>query len=249
MTAESSTGWLHSVRDGGPRLVFFPPAGASASAAWALDDVVPEEWALHGVQYPGRGPRLREPQAGSIRELARACLPHLREAAERTVLFGHSFGAFVAYDVAQLLEREGCPAAGLMVAGIAAPGTFLTTLSAQEATDTALVAVLRGASGTSAELVADEELMELVLPALRADLALGGDYADDHDHRLSTPIAGLGGRRDPAVATEALGTWSDHTERWLGCELTDGDHFFYLQDRSFLPAVLRRNWPTVPASA
>lgn len=236
--------WLQPIREGGGgRFLFFPPAGGSASSALALAGAVPEEWSVWGVQYPGRGPRLREPCAGSIREIAEACLREVLAAPCPTLLFGHSFGAFVAYDTAQLLESRGRPAAGLLVSGTSAPGSPTTELDPDGLSDAGLVAALTRQGGTSPELLADEELMELVLPALRADLSLGRRYADDHGRRLATPVAGLGGRRDRALSERELRTWRRHTDAWLGHELGEGDHFFYLQDQTLLGGVVNRHWP------
>jgi pyochelin biosynthesis protein PchC len=243
----SSSQWLHEARPGAGadsyRLVFFPPAGGSASGAWELAAGVPEQWSVWGVQYPGRGPRLREPLAGSIREIAEACLPGLRGAAGTSVLFGHSFGAFVAYDVAQLLQEQGLVVAGLMVAGVPAPDVWQAE-PVSELTDEVLVATLIRLGGTSPDLVADEEVLELVLPALRSDLDLGRGYVDDHRARLQAGIHGLGGRADQMMTADMLITWQGRTTRWLGHTLGDGDHFFYLQEHELLAEILTGQWPT-----
>jgi surfactin synthase thioesterase subunit len=238
----TSSDWLHEARPGsGRRLVFFPPAGASASAAWDMAAGVPAGWSVWGVQYPGRGPRLREPMAGSIREIARGCLPDLRDAVGASVLFGHSFGAFIAYEVAHLLQAEGLGVAGLIVAGVPAPGALDPE---PDMSDAALVAALVELGGTAPDLAADPELLELVLPALRADLILGRVYADDHAAPLRAGLLGLGGRADPMMTVEKLLTWRPCSERWLGHVLGDGDHFFYRQQPEMLTDILEKLWPT-----
>jgi pyochelin biosynthesis protein PchC len=243
----SSSHWLHEARPGTGsercRLVFFPPAGGSASAAWELADALPADWSVWGVQYPGRGPRLREPLAGSIREIAEACLPGLRTDASTTVLFGHSFGAFVAYDVAQLLQKQGLVVAGLLVAGVPAPNAWHAE-PVSGLTDEALAASLVHLGGTSPDLAADDELLELVLPALRADLDLGRSYVDDYSEPLAAGIYGLTGQADQMMTIEMLLTWRHRTSRWLGYATGDGGHFFYLQERGLLADVLTRQWPT-----
>lgn len=240
--------WLHQIREGEAPFVFFPPAGASASSAYAVVGEFAPEWSVWGVQYPGRGPRLREAAPGSIRELAAACLPSIVDDAARTVLFGHSFGAYVAYDVAQLLERLGHPAAGLVVAGVPAPGQPLPGLSADDLAEAALIAALRRQGGTAAGLLADEELMELILPALRADLTLSREYVDDHDRWLTTPVAVLGGRDDRVVTAEQLESWAGVTDSWLGCELAAGHHFFYVDDPALLARTVDRHWSRVASA-
>jgi pyochelin biosynthesis protein PchC len=239
----SSTLWLHRMRDGDTPFVFFPPAGSSGSSGQALADALAGNWSAWSVQYPARGPRLREPPATSIRAIAEACLASIAEDARQAVLFGHSFGAYVAYDVAQLLEEAGCPAAGLVVAGIPAPGTSLAGLSPDDLGKKSLVAALGRQGGTDPHLLADEELMDMILPALRADLTLSREYVDDHGRRMSTSVAGLGGRNDRVVTAEDLGSWQNVTDSWLGCEMADGDHFFYLQDPAPVAAIVNHHWP------
>jgi surfactin synthase thioesterase subunit len=242
-----SARWLHQLREAntpsGRRLVFFPPAGSNASAAWPLTEGVPAEWSVHGVQYPARGARLREAPAGSIREMAAACLPDLLPDAGRTVLFGHSFGALVAYDVAHLLADKGRPAAGLLVAGSSAPAVAVASMPEEGLSDEQLCAFLSRRGGTPSHLLADEELMQLTLPALRADLAIGRAYVDDHPGRLPTGIAAVSGQQDTAVTAQRLETWRELTGSWLGSERVAGDHFSWLRDPVLMAGVLNRHWP------
>ena len=245
MTAASQyLPWFHPVREGtGHRLVFFPSAGSSASSGWALDSAVPAGWSVWSTQYPARGPRLREPQARSVRELAEGCLPALLAIPERIVLFGHSFGAYVAYDTARLLAERGRDVAGLVVSGIPAPGSVLRDASSDDLDDATLREFLAHQGVATAELLADEELMEMVLPALRADLLLARSHVDDHDGRGAVPILALGGRADPLVSEGQLRSWQTLTDNWLGDELTDGDHFYFLRHPGFFADALDRHWP------
>jgi len=236
--------WVHEVRAGtGPRFVFFPPAGSSASSGWTLNPAVPAGWSLASIQYPARGPRLREPAAGSVRELSEACLPALAGGGP-TLLFGHSFGAYVAYDAAQLLEQQAEPAVGLIVSGMPAPGSVLRDMTGGDFTDGALVTTLGRQGVTAPELLTNEELMEMVLPALRADLALARAYRDGHGRRLArTPVLALAGRDDRLVTLDQLTAWRTVTDRWLGHHLPPGEHFYYRQDPAGLASTVERYWP------
>ena len=236
---------MHQVRAGtrgGHTLVFFPPAGSSASSGWPVAAAVAADWAVWSVQYPARGPRLGEPPAGSIREQALACLAPVLAASERPLLFGHSFGAYLAYDVAQLLERQGVGVTGLLVSGISAPGT-LTDIAEDRLSDESLMKMMFQQSGTPNELLANEELMAMVLPAMRADLALGRSYVDDHGRRLAAPLLAMGGRTDTMTAPERLRTWHAVTDRFLGVEIVEGDHFYYLDDPAMVANLLEAHWP------
>ena len=176
--------------------------------------------------------------------MAIACLDAIPEDAGRLVLFGHSFGSFVAYDVAQVLEAAQRPVAGLIVAGIPAPGADLPVSDPDRLTDAELMATLGGQSVTSPEVLADEELMAMVLPALRADLRLPRGYVDDHGRRLDAGVVVLWGSEDGLVTPEQLRSWRRVSRRWLGIERAAGDHFFFLQDRGLLGRVLDHHWPS-----
>jgi surfactin synthase thioesterase subunit len=238
---------LHESPGATGRLLVFPAAGAHASTAHSMAAAAPAGWVVWSVQYPGRGPRLREAPAGSVRDITAACLPALLAdpvpPAGRTVLFGHSFGAIVAYDLARLMEASGHPAAGLVVAGGSAPGPSPDAAVPglpDPGSDADLVAFLGRRGGTAAHLLADEELMALAVAALRIDLSLARAYTDEQPGRLSTAILAVGGRSDRAVTATQLTTWRTRTDRWLGLELVDGGHFFHQERPDFLGRVLHR---------
>ncbi|PSC74686.1 type I polyketide synthase [Micractinium conductrix] len=92
-------------------LVCFPPAGAGASVFHGWEKVLPADVQLLPVELPGRGTRLRELALGNMamlqRELLAALLPELT--ARPFALFGHSMGAWVAYQLTQELKRRGGP--------------------------------------------------------------------------------------------------------------------------------------------
>ncbi|MGM1058992.1 thioesterase II family protein [Saccharothrix sp. Mg75] len=230
--------------DAQPGVVFFPPAGASASAGWALATGLAGTRAVLGVQYPGRGPRLREPHARSVRAMATATAAALAPDAHAVVLFGHSFGALLAYEVARTLEGMALPVAGLVVCGGSAPGRGDLPTHPEDLSDTALLAFLGSRGGTRPDLLADDDLMRLTLPALRADLAAGGTYVDTHAERTRTPVVAIGGAADPVVPAARLASWEAVTDTWWGTEVVDGDHFSFLTDAAALAAVLDRHWPT-----
>jgi hypothetical protein len=58
---------------------------------------------------------------------------------------------------------------------------------------------LRRLNGTPPEVLADAELLELVMPILRADFALVETYAYRAEPPLMCPITALGGTSDPPL--------------------------------------------------
>eukprot|EP00850_Spirogloea_muscicola_P013513 SM000092S24481 [mRNA] locus=s92:246120:249287:+ [translate_table: standard] len=103
-------GWPQSggARHDAPvRLFCFPPAatGAWVYHRWAAE-LAPDVEVMP-VELPGRGARLGEPQPASLRLLVAACLAGLLPLLldKPFALFGHSMGAWIAYEFAHEIQR------------------------------------------------------------------------------------------------------------------------------------------------
>src|SRR5205807_9455171 len=70
------------------------------------------------------------------------------------------------------------------------------------------------------------EMLRLLLPTLRADLALCETYAYTPEAPLTCPITAFGGTHDPRVGREALTAWRHLTDGPFALRLFPGDHFF-----------------------
>eukprot|EP00803_Ostreobium_quekettii_P010990 evm.model.scf_119EXC.8 EVM.evm.TU.scf_119EXC.8 scf_119EXC:62742-63992(+) len=93
------------------RLFCFPPAGTGAWAYHGWGPGLPADIEILPVELPGRNSRAGEPameaMAPLVAEVVEAVTPLMRE--RPFVLFGHSMGAWVAYEVALALARAGGP--------------------------------------------------------------------------------------------------------------------------------------------
>src|SRR5262245_10087619 len=92
------------------RLVCLPYAGGTARVYSSWPALLPTNVAVYALQYPGRQDRFEEPLADDIGRMvgpiATAMHPFI---GDPLVLFGHSMGAFVAYEVTVELERRHGP--------------------------------------------------------------------------------------------------------------------------------------------
>jgi medium-chain acyl-[acyl-carrier-protein] hydrolase len=68
--------------------------------------------------------------------------------------------------------------------------------------------------------------MKLVLPSLRADLALHEEYRYSDGPLLECPIVAFGGLQDFKVSAEDLDAWRKHTSGPFTKRMLAGDHFF-----------------------
>ena len=77
-----------------------------------------------------------------------------------------------------------------------------------------------------ADVLRDPELLELVLPALRADYRLVEEYQYTPGPRLGCPLMVLAGREDSATTRHGLESWAEQTTAPLQIRYFEGGHFF-----------------------
>jgi myxalamid-type polyketide synthase MxaE and MxaD/epothilone polyketide synthase D len=152
-------------------------------------------------------------------------------------LFGYSMGGLIAYELTRSLEaRNGPRPFALMIAACRAPHLPDRRRKLHRLPDAALRRALDRYAGTPPELLEDEELMELVLPRLRADFEVCETYAWRDAGPLATPIAVFGGEADRSVSKQDLDAWRRHTRAGFRLRRFPGGHFFIQQHEAALAA-------------
>ncbi|MFE9409899.1 thioesterase II family protein [Streptomyces sp. NPDC006704] len=220
-------------------LVCFPHAGGSASYYHGLSAALGPDIEMLVIQYPGRENRLFEEPVASVEALADAVAEVLgaRLGDRRPVLFGHSMGAIVAFEVARRLERAGGPAPrGLVASACSAPSNRSPLgVLADEEPDGAVLARIMDLGGTARDVGEHAELIELVLPAIRADLAALDSYRAPKDAVVGCPVTVFVADQDLEVPVSEAGLWELHTSAGARVHLFEGDHFYLgKQPQAFL---------------
>jgi medium-chain acyl-[acyl-carrier-protein] hydrolase len=221
------------------RLVCHPPAGADAAfyADWAEE--LPPHIEIWAVRMPGRGGRIDEPQCADAQELAATVADALlSESACRTALFGASLGGFVAFEVAHRLETCGEPAVALFVYGSPAPQVVRPGQPSEDMDDHEFREELRSAPFLPPEVLEHDELLELLLPTLRADHAMAANYRSAHTRPLATPVQAFVGRQDPVVTVDAGRAWRLHAAGEFAFTVIEGRHL-WVDDPATKQALLR----------
>lgn len=220
--------WIKRFPGGqGISTIIFPHAGGAAAAyrkfAIALSDCGVDTFI---VQYPQRGDRLADPAPDTIAELAAEMLDAADWADLGPLrLFGHCMGALVGFEFARLAQQRGVQVRELWASASQAPSTVADSRPAPT-TDSELLADIVDLGGTDARLLQDDDFLELLLPAVRADYQAFNRYACDRSVRIGAEIHAIGGRSDHRVSTELLRQWEFHTDAAFTFTLFDGGHFY-----------------------
>jgi pyochelin biosynthesis protein PchC len=233
VTGRSGSGrWIrgYSRVRGGVPLFCFPHAGGAASYFHSWSASLAPGIEVLAVQYPGREDRAAEPCVTNIADLADQIYAALGSSLPGTfAFFGHSMGAILAFEVARRIAREqGLGPAHLFVSGRPAPPRHRHR-NLHRAGNPALIAELRSLGGTDPRILQDSEVLELILPTMRADYTASETYRFEPGPPLSCDITAMTGNRDSLNTTEEAAAWSAHTTGAFDLRVYPGGHF-YLDD-------------------
>lgn len=220
------------------RLFCFPYAGGGPPIFRGWTDGLPAQTEACALLLPGRGKRLREPiWYDGIEALADKVAAEMTVLLDRPfALFGHSFGALLAFETARRIEKQGRQPAALIVSGHIAPQLPDRNVPVHDLPRDALIHALCKLNGMPEELLASRDVLDLLLPAVRADLEAVETYAHRPGEPLDVPLLALWGSGDPRAGRHEVEAWREQSRAEFQFETIEGDHFFVDHQR---PHVLR----------
>ena len=209
------------------RLICFPYAGGWPSMYRPWVAQLPADVELIAVRMPGRESRFSERPYTDWSALTNDTAEAVRPLLDVPfVLFGHSFGGMLAYEVARVLnERETATLKALIVSGCRCPLVRPENRAPYDGPSNALWAWLAEIDGTPAEVLENPQLRALTEPTLRADLELA-DIWTGAAHAVDLPIVTFGGTNDRVVTRPQIQGWRNFTARAYRHVEFAGGHFF-----------------------
>lgn len=210
------------------RFYCFPYAGGGTQIYRRFAQQLPPGIELCMLQMPGRERRFGEPALTSVDASVRALVPVMRAETDLPwVFFGHSLGALIAYELARALRSDGLPTPRhLFASGHRAPHLPDPDEPIHGLPDSQFIEELKELNGTPAELFAEQELLDLMLPLIRADFTAAETYEYQPQPPLDCPITAFGGTDDPLVTEDEVMPWREHTVADYSYHIFEGDHFF-----------------------
>ncbi|HVV71514.1 MAG TPA: alpha/beta fold hydrolase, partial [Verrucomicrobiae bacterium] len=156
------------------RLFCFPYAGGGLPVFRGWPDALPESVEVRVIQLPGRGPRFREKRFEDLANLARVLSAEIEPLLvdQPFALFGHSFGALLAFETARQLRTMGWIPERLIASGNNAPHIPEPLPPIHGLPDEAFLEELKLLNGIQPAVLESQELLELFLPIIRSDFKM-----------------------------------------------------------------------------
>ena len=224
------------------RLFCFPYAGGGSSIFRLWSNGLPADVEVCPVYLPGRESRLNEAAFTQISPLvqtvAQVLHPHLNTP---FAFFGHSMGALISFELARYLRRSHhrLPT-HLFVSSHRAPQLPRLEPDTYNLPEPAFIDAVYRLGGTPQEVLQHEELVQMLLPTLRADFTLCETYLYSKEEPLTCPITAFGGEQDHTVSAQQLSAWREQTQSAFTLHMLPGDHFFLQKYQHLLLRALSR---------
>lgn len=198
---------------------------------------LPPDVELLAVQLPGREKRIQDPpcrdMGAIVRNLHAALLPYLDRP---LAFFGYSMGTRIAYELAREIRKQhNIEPAHMFIAACKAPHIPEAPNPRFILPDSEFTEALRDLGGTPDEILDNRELMELCLPAIRADFALKEGYVYTPCEPFSCPLTAYCGDNDNEAPPAETAPWSETTMGTFRMKIFAGEHFFI---NDHLPTML-----------
>lgn len=241
-----------------PRIYCFPHAGGNPRtfADWQRTDRAGDADTENGsattpdaeveflaVCRPGRDHRAQEP-APTIAQFIEGAADAIRAAAAAdgrpVYLFGHSLGALIAFEVARRLD--GLPQLRHLIAsGCAAPSLLPSkrVLETARLEGRAFAEAVGFFGGLPPEVVADDALLDLLLPNVLADFRMAVGYEYRPGPPLTVPTTLIVGSDDPHVNAANIEPWQQELRDPAPCRQVPGGHFYFERQPTVATDILR----------
>ncbi len=237
MKENGGSGWLVRPKprqDAALRVVCVPYAGGGASAFWDWPGLLGDDVELWCAVLPGRERRFAEPAVTEAARIAEPLAEAIRtEIGKPVVLFGHSMGGLIAFDLAR---RLGTGVEHLFVSAARAPhlpfGGQPHLLD-----DEGLIGWMTRLGGVPADLLAHREVLGLLLPTLRADLTVCAGFHGT-TAVIDVPITAFSGTDDPLATVADVAAWQHHTVAGFDLVVRPGGHFYLKDDPAAVTSVV-----------
>jgi medium-chain acyl-[acyl-carrier-protein] hydrolase len=210
------------------KLFCLPYAGGGASAFRCMKEMMPAHIQLHPLHLAGREHRFSEPLEKNLAIVVRQLAQQLTvNGNEPYALYGHSMGSLLGFELIRYLVRNKLPLpVHFFAAARGAPALSGEYQRFSRFSDIDFIQHIKAFGGLPEKILANEEIMAMVLPILRNDFDLLDDYQYFEGDPLPVPITTFHGENDSTVRLSWVLAWRYETSREYYHHKIEGNHFF-----------------------
>jgi len=211
-------------------LICIPFAGAGKSLFRDVAERPSDTMRIVPVELPGHEKRFMEDFCTTIPQAVAAVQADIEEEVARggrVALFGHSLGAIIAFEVARALE-SGHAGRLVHVFVSGSPGPWMKRdKNATGVPDDEFVARVEELAGYRHPALRNAEMREVMLPVLRADVAMHESYVPGRGDLLTVPLTSMRGDQDELVPASAAAEWAAATTGPFRLATLAGGHIYF----------------------
>lgn len=218
------------------RLFCFPYAGGSTYIYDRWSDFIPDTIEICPIELPGRRKRFTEYPYQNLDSLllnlSAALLPYLDKP---FIFFGHSMGGLISFELTRLLRQKyNVSPVHLFISACRATQLPKSKPDIHHLSDRAFTNEIIRLGGTPEAILNDKEMMDLILPTLKADFKVIETHVYHDQTPLNVPLTVFGGDGDTEVTLEELAAWQEQTTADFKLKMFSGGHFFIESERSHI---------------
>ncbi|SFT37172.1 Surfactin synthase thioesterase subunit [Actinopolyspora lacussalsi subsp. righensis] len=211
--------------------ILFPGAGSfGGELRPIIRELGPMAWL---VKYPGRFGKDFGAAAESFEEIVQSCTTQAScRASARSVLFGHSFGAYVAYATAAKMEELGMEISALVVVGATAP-MRLEVSETVSSTPSGTAAYLDSVDPAMLADLPSDEWREIIIDTAMHDLRLLRQFTTLQCRPVNCSILAIHGDSDPLTSDTGVGEWEHATHGEFSRHVFSSGHSDFLRSPAY----------------
>ncbi len=245
------------------RLFCFPFAGGGSAVFRGWAETLDPSIEVVAVEPPGRLARIREAPVSDITAFVDGLMPELSDMLDKPfAFFGHCLGGLTAYEtVRRLIRTDGPQPTHLFVSGARPPdrlsdigpfekrltqdllrlADFRISLPPHLQPDDVFTEIIRHFEiATSKEMLSETALRDLMLPVIRAEFAMAGNFVFSPEAPWEIPITCFAAKGDPYVSRRHALGWGRFTNSQMQLFIREGKHFAVVEDKAFINGVINR---------
>ncbi len=215
------------------KLCFIPHAGGSAMGYKNFKMFLDSSIIPVPIEPAGRGTRIAEKPFTNIQECVEDIYEHYKDifTEGNTAIFGHSMGSVLAYELIKFMKKKNCPlpvhyfSSGRVSYPEMIPENFV---GLSKLNDEDFLAKFSESGGFPDVVLKNKDLMNMLMPVLRADVKMVDDYVlDRNDLTVDCDVTVFFGKSDKMYDGSDLEQWKTLTTGKCDIYGFNGEHFYF----------------------